>query len=355
MDESKKRKRVITSCVECYRRKQKCDRKHPTCNICSARKVTCSYLDSAYVPPGPELPDSQASRRKRTELSDESPKPTDLSEQVGYSQRNESNTLKALEKSLPDQKPLTANTTSSRSLLVNYLKEKFSATVALLPEQEIIGELVDVFFAEANAHVGVLDRYFFHKAKSIWNSVNNTLLKSFKLEGVSRDVLYFPAVLFQVLAVSLQYLTLDSKATKMLIMSDYSELDDLSQKYTQHGMDIMKLLGRHSPNVMSVQHDLMRALWAKNVSNGTESWYILGDAIRQAQDIGLHLQSEIPDEEGIEKTLENLWYDEWKKRLWVSLFNWGKFFIMTKQPSRLPWDSQLRDQQDETEQPSPPA
>ena len=331
MNESRKRKRVITSCVECYRRKQKCDRKHPTCNVCSAREVTCSYVDSAYVPPGPELPDNRASRRKRAEPSDGRPNPTNLSEQVGYSQRIESNALKALEKSLPDQKPLIVNMKSSRSLMLNYLKDRFSATVAFLPDQDIIGELVDVFFVEANTHVGVLDRYFFHKAEAAWNSVNSTFLRTCKLEGLTRDTLYFPAVLFQVLAVSLQYMTIDSKATKMLNLSDYSQLDGLSQKYTQHGMDIMKLLGRHSPNVMSVQHDLMRSLWAKNVSNGTEAWYILGDAIRQAQDIGLHLQSELPDEEGIEKTLEDLWYDEWKRRLWVSLFNWGKSFIRPKQ------------------------
>lgn len=63
-----KRRRVVTSCAECHRRKQKvlqswadlhlncilihlqCDRKQP-CNVCLAREVPdkCYYGDIAYV------------------------------------------------------------------------------------------------------------------------------------------------------------------------------------------------------------------------------------------------------------------------------------------------------------------
>ena len=39
-----KRRRVITACVECYRRKQKCDRNHLR-NICHARNLECTYMD----------------------------------------------------------------------------------------------------------------------------------------------------------------------------------------------------------------------------------------------------------------------------------------------------------------------
>ncbi|KAK9313996.1 hypothetical protein V1524DRAFT_170190 [Lipomyces starkeyi] len=41
---SSKRKRIVTACSECHRRKQKCDRARP-CNNCIARNVQdrCSY------------------------------------------------------------------------------------------------------------------------------------------------------------------------------------------------------------------------------------------------------------------------------------------------------------------------
>lgn len=315
MEDHKKRKRAITACVECYRRKQKCDRKQP-CQICTARDVTCSYVDSSYGPPQPQ-PSSKKIRYDEDDLFRPPSSPRDLSHQIGYSHSKESDALKVLDKPLRNQ-----DVTTPKSLLVKYLKDKFSTTIVLLPEPKTKSELINVFFVEANSHIGVLDQYFFHKAESAWNSVSDALSNCLKIEGIPRDVLYFPAVLFQVLAVSLQYLTLDSPAAKLLHLDNYEEIDELSLSYTHYGMDIMKLLGRHSPTVMSVQHDLMRAFWLKNCSCGTESWYILGDAIRQAQILGLHLQSDVVDVGNVEKTLENLWYDEWKKRLWVSLFNW---------------------------------
>jgi Fungal specific transcription factor domain/Fungal Zn(2)-Cys(6) binuclear cluster domain len=320
MDCSRKRKRVITACVECYRRKQKCDRKHP-CNICSARNVACSYLDSLYGPPGPlnalETPGKRQKEREEEQLVEEVSKPLDLSDQVGYSHRTESNALKALEKSLPGQ---TTAGPRDKSLVVRYLKEKFFDTLAALPASEITDELVQVFFVEANPHVGVLDQYFFRKALASWKSSSAAM--DTNLGAVSRDVLYFPAVLFQVLAVALQYVPLDSIPIQQLDLSSYVAIDDISQKYSQLGLELMKVLGRHSPTIMSVQHDLMRAFWLKNCSRGTETWYILGDAIRQAQDLGLHLRSDLPIPDDHKLSRESVWYDEWKKRLWVSLFNW---------------------------------
>jgi hypothetical protein len=260
------------------------------------------------------------------EILEEAAKPSDLSGQVGYSKRQESNSLRALENSCIIEG--ASSSRSKRFMLVEFLKTKFFATTKHLPPQPIVEQLVHVFFIEANSHVGVLDRYFFHQAEVSWNSTRDELAANFKLEGLPRDFLYFPAVLFQVLAISLQYVTLELPVLREMGLEDYAAVDDLSQKYTQHGMDLMKILGRHNPTVMSVQHDLMRAFWLKNCSSGTESWYILGDAIRQAQDLGLHLQRDVVEAENVKKTLENMWYEEWKKRLWMSLFNWDAHMAM---------------------------
>ena len=45
------------------------------------------------------------------------------------------------------------------------------------------------------------------------------------------------------------YLTLDSPTVERLGMTTHKELDDLSYDYAQHGMDMMRLLGRHNPSV----------------------------------------------------------------------------------------------------------
>ncbi|KAK9313997.1 hypothetical protein V1522DRAFT_438057 [Lipomyces starkeyi] len=92
----------------------------------------------------------------------------------------------------------------------------------------------------------------------------------------------------------------------------------------------MAILGRHNSTVTAVQHDLMRALWLKNCSRATESWHSLGNAIRQAQELGLHLQSEVrqPADGNLGEMLARLWYDEYKRRLWVNLFIWDSHMAL---------------------------
>ncbi|KAK9241894.1 hypothetical protein V1506DRAFT_465493 [Lipomyces tetrasporus] len=93
----------------------------------------------------------------------------------------------------------------------------------------------------------------------------------------------------------------------------------------------MDILGRHNSTVTAVQHDLMRALWLKNCSRATESWHSLGNAIRQAQELGLHLQSDVrqPADGNLGEMLARLWYDEYKRRLWVNLFIWDSHMALT--------------------------
>ncbi|KIM99198.1 hypothetical protein OIDMADRAFT_166834 [Oidiodendron maius Zn] len=93
----------------------------------------------------------------------------------------------------------------------------------------------------------------------------------------------------------------------------------------------MTILGRDSPTITAVQHDLMRALWLKNCSQGKKAWHILGGAIRMAQDLGLHLQSKVYQkaESEVEETLSQLWYDEYKRRLWIKLFSWDSHMAFT--------------------------
>ena len=43
-----------------------------------------------------------------------------------------------------------------------------------------------------------------------------------------------------------------------------------------------------------------------------------------AQDLGIHRQVKVIQNPNspIEETLELLWYDEYKRRLWIKLFSW---------------------------------
>jgi hypothetical protein len=100
------------------------------------------------------------------------------------------------------------------------------------------------------------------------------------IQGISRDLQYFPALLFQVLAVALQFLPPGTSSARILQIEDVSARDILSQRYSTIGMEVVAILGRHNTTLTAIQHDLMRALWLKNCSRGMESWYSLGTAIR---------------------------------------------------------------------------
>lgn len=45
-----------------------------------------------------------------------------------------------------------------------------------------------------------------------------------------------------------------------------------------------------------------------------------------AQDLGLHQHSKVlqTPQSTVEETLGQLWYDEYKRRLWVKLFSWDR-------------------------------
>jgi hypothetical protein len=45
-----------------------------------------------------------------------------------------------------------------------------------------------------------------------------------------------------------------------------------------------------------------------------------------AQDLGLHRQAKVIQkaQSPLEETLDLLWYDEYKRRLWIKLFSWDR-------------------------------
>lgn len=65
-----------------------------------------------------------------------------------------------------------------------------------------------------------------------------------------------------------------------------------------------------------------------SVTSSLDSWRHCPDAYsRQAQELGLHRQSVMRQAVGRskEETLSMLWYDEYKRRLWMNLFIWDGY------------------------------
>ncbi|RFU27207.1 hypothetical protein B7463_g9134, partial [Scytalidium lignicola] len=330
------RRRQITSCTECYRRKQKCDRAKP-CNICVNRKVPgkCAY-SSAVRTDLSSLP--QVSRpsiaNPQVPVEGETPAATSrrqlLSDQAGYLSIGDS------APSLGDRGSQDSGPAQLRSL-PSSMKDKFRDLASQLPPPFLARELVDGYFSEANWYFGVLEQHYFEKLYTSWRTFGDLGFKDGKVEELPQDVFHFPALLFQTLAVALQFLPPNTLTTRVFQVENSSDRDRLSQMYGEKGMEIMTLLGREDPTITAVQHDLMRGVWLKNCSRGKEAWHVLGSAVRMAQELGLHLHSEVYQtrDSKVEDTLNQLWYEEYKRRLWIRLFAWDSHMAFTLNRPRI--------------------
>lgn len=141
----------------------------------------------------------------------------------------------------------------------------------------MVQELIDVYFSEANWYFYLLEEYYFRKSYRSWQAIR------YNQQSTAHEnlhLLYFPALLFQVLAVALQFLPPGSSTATLPQTNDEADSDQLSEWCSTNGVDLMATLGRYNPTIFGVQHDLMRVFWLKNRGRGTESWYILGGAIR---------------------------------------------------------------------------
>ncbi|CAG8947917.1 unnamed protein product [Penicillium salamii] len=195
---------------------------------------------------------------------------------------------------------------------------------ARLPQEAVTRELIETFFSEANWYFAVLEKHYFEKLYTSWSALSSHLTAGVQPGGLPPDLLHFPALIFQVLAVALQFSPLDLPCLQSLGVDDFASRDRLSGDFSERGVAIRRIIETNEPTLTTVQCDLMRALWLKNTSRGREAWHVLGAGIRMAQELGIHKQSKIfqNPQSPLEDTLSQLWYDEYKRRLWIKLYSW---------------------------------
>ncbi|KAJ6004889.1 hypothetical protein N7540_012688 [Penicillium herquei] len=213
--------------------------------------------------------------------------------------------------------------------LTSQMMRNFSHLCAMIPPRAVVRELIEIYFSEANWYLAILEKHYFEKLFSSWCALSDQSRENF--EGIPRDLLHIPALIFQVLAVALQFTAPNMPCIQALGIESFTQRDCLSNKFSARGMEILSLVGRHDPTITAVQSDLMRSLWLKNSSRGREAWQVLGGAIRMAQDLGLHRQAKVIQkaQSPLEETLDLLWYDEYKRRLWVKLYSWDSHMAFT--------------------------
>lgn len=165
------------------------------------------------------------------------------------------------------------------AVLTAPVKDNYWDLLAQLPPLPVIEDLVEILFSEANWHFQILDQSFFVDLYQTW--VQADLSRSSTSEQpASVELLFFPALLYQVLAVAVLFLPENAPARQNLSLWDLSAKTTLSNKYSRIGSHLADLFHQCNTMLVMVQHDLAKSLWLKANSKGLAAWQFLGRAIR---------------------------------------------------------------------------
>ncbi|KAB5585457.1 fungal-specific transcription factor domain-containing protein [Coniochaeta sp. 2T2.1] len=331
------RRRVVISCTECHRRKQKCDRKLPCTNCVTRNKTDACKYDTA----APTLKARQGGGGATSSNEGDSPianggmreKPGDsIPSKVanfGYSTTGTS-TLGFLRKidganpAEPLSRLANGDAGGSHADHLN-MRERYKSLIRQLPARTYIDQLVDIYFQDFNWMYYALDRDVFDKQLVEWFNLPFNLLTNGGPQALTPDMRSFPALLFQVLATALLVLPSGPDPTfDSLKYAGNMTFEDLAMDYSESGVAICSLLGKRQMSITTVLAGFARASFLKYVALVTESWHAIGTAIRDAQEVGLHRDSldPKPASDDAEAILENQWEIQRRRKVWMLLLGW---------------------------------
>jgi hypothetical protein len=137
------------------------------------------------------------------------------------------------------------------------------------------------FFDDVNLLNSALDETMFREQLDHWWSDAYSTILEKGPGNLPEDLRSFPALLFQVLAVALQFIPLsyDSRLDELKFAPSQTFLE-LSREYSDCGVAMAKLFARARPTLSGVQHSFMRDWWLVNMGDLMEAWNHSGETVR---------------------------------------------------------------------------
>ncbi|KAF4450273.1 putative transcriptional regulatory protein C1F7.11c [Fusarium austroafricanum] len=269
-----------SACAECHRRKQKCNREWP-CNHCQKRKVAdkCRFIQGNTVTsPSDGVTPSSDKKRSRSRDDDEEPEvsePDDDDDDVGLGAMGyaagplfESLTIDAKK----DKKPLGELTWVHPSTC-----PQLKHAIDVLPSRPQMDALVQSFFSNMNYHYYIIYPPIFLQEYQQWwerRSRNQSLS------------LQWTILLVMVCACATQHLDLEIKP---IVEAELSEpADKLSIEYHQAATELGRVIPLGHCHLLNIQWMLHSIYWYKSEAKFVEAWHVIGAAVREAHELGLH-------------------------------------------------------------------
>ncbi|KAG7107800.1 Oleate activated transcription factor 3 like protein [Verticillium longisporum] len=341
----KKRRRIVISCTECHRRKQKCDRDLPCAN-CKARKKESACRYETNAPTAKERGQTSIDSSRPGHNGPTLPPLQSLAAAAanwGYSPSGGSTIgfLKKIESANGDTSlSASAPPTDDEHYAI---KEQYKSLIRQLPAKGYIERLINIYFREFNHNYYPLDEDIFLVQLAEWNNLSFNTLSSSGPQGLSPDLRVFPALLFQVLGTALLILTDEPhEFYDHLKYAGSMSFEDLAADYSESGMSILNLLGKRHLTLSAVQTTFLRANFLKHVGKVTESWHAIGSAIKDAQEIGMHKDALDPQpaSDSTEDILENQWLIQRRRRVYMVLMMWDVHCgVVLGRPGTIHWKS----------------
>ena len=142
--------------------------------------------------------------------------------------------------------------------------------------------------------------------------------------GTSRELIQFTCLILQVMAVACQMLPRKHWKEMAQLTLGKEEFRELSKGYSDASCELGNKLSGNQATVARTQAWFLRASWLKSEGRAIESWHLLGNAIRDAYELGLHKEvtsSRIPRDGDV---VEQMWMRQLEKRLWMNLHIWDR-------------------------------
>ncbi|KAL7952910.1 N-terminal binuclear Zn cluster-containing/DNA binding domain-containing protein [Trichoderma compactum] len=304
------RGRTVTACLECRKMKKKCDRQWP-CNHCTSRKMAhkCQFSQSTqrYQKPN-ETRMSAAKETPSTASSSSVSGSQDDATQV----TNSASAMHMLgymyEKNDAIFGSITRNAeyTDSPEALPDPIV-KASRAVPPRPYTDI---LVKFFFDNVNYHYGILHQPSFMVIYVDWWCHRR---EAQSLRNASTIAL--TCLILRICANSTQFLPPQTSSQLELDLGD--SVQNLSKSYHDAAQIISGFLSPGSGGLVNAQQLFLSATWHKGEADFVRSWHELGAAVRQAQEIGIHM--DVRSDKMSEFDLEI------RRRLWCALYTWDKY------------------------------
>ncbi|TGJ85203.1 hypothetical protein E0Z10_g3531 [Xylaria hypoxylon] len=320
----RKRRRIVISCTECHRRKQKCDRKLP-CTNCQSRnkESSCRYETGTPIAKTEPKTTSSSSSNELAEPSDNKSAPA---ADFGYS-GNAGSTLGFLRKiENAAGAPLAGMPTEIPSEESYDMRERYKSLIRQLPAKTYVEKLIDIYFHDVNWQYFGIDEPLTRSLMDKWYSLPFNVLSGSGPLALDPMLRALPGLLFQMASCALLYLPQDTeKNFECLKYTSNMTFDDLSIEYSEAGMGILNVLGKRQMSIITVLAGWCRASLLKFNGMVTEAWHQIGTSIRDAQGIGLHRDQMDPqptaDDVG-EETIEKMWRAQHRRMVWLILMGW---------------------------------